>query len=849
MSTIPGPIVQFQAILDMAAIRASIQKEFGQIQVTAKQAGTRIAKDTMEPLQREAKKAGDQIANSLTVQVSKLRAAFAQGLTPLREIEAEQKKIVALADKEIQRLIQKQNLTKQELTDLRRVTLERERAANAISRGVGVGVTAGTESAIALIPTAQIRQAQQAVQLLERQIGVQLPSAVNKFIASTTIIGPALSAAFKLTVALVLIDMLLKLPGLFEKLGNAIFDFGGKLKAGEDDVKKFNEVLLKNAEHLKELREEYRLIGLSGVKLFSEKLVISGEKLAEQRVKIAGLEAQISSLNAIARETITVRPTGPGAATAGGGQAITQLTSAALKAQKDIAILTASLNQAHAGLSALEQAARNATKTLGVELAEQGVKKLREELALLSMNRQLVYDFFIKLPAEEAKKKLDAVREAWGKLAEKATVKPQAIPIAGGPSEEEHRRRQEGVTATNKLNEEWLRATGQTVALINLEYERDLENFRDVARLKQLTAEERAAGELKIEQIKNARIAQEREKELQKIRSAAESLFDAMLGGARSFGDALKRTLMAAVLTPIRKLFADTVARIFGGGLGGVFGGAGGKPVTPPFAGGTIPGVTGPGQRTGTVSVPAVQATVQAPQAQAQIGTLNAEIKLATLSAKVVIFQGGGGEGGGTSFISGFFNRATGGGAGGRQQEQLGGIQKALGLGIGVGGLFAARQQGGFGGAVLGAASGVSIAKSLSQITSIGAFAGPWGMAIAAIGGALFGLFGGGETREEKIAKAIKRQTVTLPEPMAFQFSNLATLGDTLASRGYSATPGGFVSSRPSVVVQYNISAVDARSFSDFAERNAGAIDRAAALRAGGRSPLVARLQTRFNPA
>lgn len=98
------------------------------------------------------------------------------------------------------------------------------------------------------------------------------------------------------------------------------------------------------------------------------------------------------------------------------------------------------------------------------------------------------------------------------------------------------------------------------------------------------------------------------------IRQSAEGLFDSMLQGAKSFGDALKRVMLAALLTPIKQAFSNAVATMLTGlktaqsnavspggtagglfgkiGLSTLFGGSGGFSL--PGAPGGTPGFAGP---------------------------------------------------------------------------------------------------------------------------------------------------------------------------------------------------------------------------------------------------------------
>lgn len=136
-SFISGPIISFSVDSEalVASAKSAIDQVTRQIQQQTAQNGKNIAQAISDPLQQQA---------------AKLRALYSTGNIGLKDLQVEQKKFVAQLDVEITRLVRKNDLTKQELTTLKQVTLERERQANALQRGIGVGVTSGTQSALSL---------------------------------------------------------------------------------------------------------------------------------------------------------------------------------------------------------------------------------------------------------------------------------------------------------------------------------------------------------------------------------------------------------------------------------------------------------------------------------------------------------------------------------------------------------------------------------------------------------------------------------------------------------------------------------------------------------------------------
>src|SRR6266850_2513948 len=114
------------------------------------------------------------------------------------------------------------------------------------------------------------QKAHDAAALFGRTMGVELPRQLEKFLASSSAVGPALGAAFNVAVfagfAGVIVDLLGKIPALTDK----IFDFTGALKEGEEAQKKLNVQLIEGAQRLRELQDQYNLIGLTGSRQFAQ---------------------------------------------------------------------------------------------------------------------------------------------------------------------------------------------------------------------------------------------------------------------------------------------------------------------------------------------------------------------------------------------------------------------------------------------------------------------------------------------------------------------------------------------------------------------------------------------------
>jgi hypothetical protein len=133
-----GPVIAFT--FDESSLVESTQAALQKIQQSIQQSTKQNSQQIIS-----------QISNPPQEQAARLRALFSTGAIGLQQLQVEQKKLLGLQDQEINSLLKKEQLTKSELSTLKQITLERERQANAISRGTGVGVTSGTQSALGLV--------------------------------------------------------------------------------------------------------------------------------------------------------------------------------------------------------------------------------------------------------------------------------------------------------------------------------------------------------------------------------------------------------------------------------------------------------------------------------------------------------------------------------------------------------------------------------------------------------------------------------------------------------------------------------------------------------------------------
>lgn len=158
MGTIPGPIISFR--FSGAEIQGAVQPAFQQIR-------------------QQAQTVSNQIADDWKRMAAQIRASIATGVAGDKEIVAQRTQLLGILDRQITGYNRLNELSTKELSNLKAMTLERERQANAIKTGT-VGVTAGTNAALG-------QASQQAI----LGIGRVLDSLVNRYF------GGAAGAAFR----------------------------------------------------------------------------------------------------------------------------------------------------------------------------------------------------------------------------------------------------------------------------------------------------------------------------------------------------------------------------------------------------------------------------------------------------------------------------------------------------------------------------------------------------------------------------------------------------------------------------------------------------------------------------
>jgi hypothetical protein len=124
VGTIPGPIIQFR--ISQPELNGAVQPALQQIR-------------------QQSQTISNQIADDWKRMAAQIRASMAQGAMSTAQEADARRNLVAVLDRQITGYRQLNEFSQRELTNLKAMTLERERQANAIKTGT-VGLTAGTQA-------------------------------------------------------------------------------------------------------------------------------------------------------------------------------------------------------------------------------------------------------------------------------------------------------------------------------------------------------------------------------------------------------------------------------------------------------------------------------------------------------------------------------------------------------------------------------------------------------------------------------------------------------------------------------------------------------------------------------
>jgi hypothetical protein len=136
--------------------------------------------------------------------------------------------------------------------------------------------------------TQSTQNASMAAQLLSREIGVQMPEAVGRFLAKSQAIGPVLTGAFSAIAVVGLIQTLTQLPAIFEKITGAITGWNDVSKKAYADFISDNERAVKAAQDFKIKLLEVQNIGLTGSAKSSGDWSVLKAQIDQKAQEVAG---------------------------------------------------------------------------------------------------------------------------------------------------------------------------------------------------------------------------------------------------------------------------------------------------------------------------------------------------------------------------------------------------------------------------------------------------------------------------------------------------------------------------------------------------------------------------------
>jgi hypothetical protein len=221
-------------------------------------------------------------------------------------------------------------------------------------------------------------RARESAALLGEEFGVKIPRALRGVLATSAGIGPALTAAFSGLAIIGFIE-------IAERAGEAIASYVDKLEGWSEQAKKtmdaqiaLNKTIGDSNDKVDKLQAAYRLIGLQGLPLFSEKQKVANEDLDAAKKKVSDLTAELAKLQKQATETQNVTKVTPVGRGALANITTTQPTEDAKKALASIADIGNQLAAAQVNVRELGQAGTNAGKELSEAFSKEKADGIRE---------------------------------------------------------------------------------------------------------------------------------------------------------------------------------------------------------------------------------------------------------------------------------------------------------------------------------------------------------------------------------------------------------------------------------------------------------------------------------------
>jgi hypothetical protein len=418
----------------------------------------------------------------------------------------------------------------------------------------------------------EIYEGRVAAQLLGRELGVQLPRSVARFLAQSALIGPALSAAFEISI--------------FAAMGVALYEGAKKLynwtqgtKDAEEATKRHKEEQEKLNKSLEDygtfldrmakLRQEGATVGLTGAAKTASDIADLQKKVNTAQIEWEGLK---SSLN-----RVQVLPLDAAAAM----KAAFDSTSLLAKAAKEYEEKRDQIQKKEWSYLELKGQLENAILELKKQQTDEMDKQIEKEMEL---NRQMISRYRTRewQMAEDLQKLVGSAETAGAVLGQLPAAR--ALPPIIDPEQVAHLVDAIKLTADLKnqnqsLAEQILRRRGDIMGAAQIEIDVLEQQKKLYADNSDAIAAITEREKLIVTQA-NFEIAEDAKRQFDRTASAIEGFFQRVFLTAKSFADVWKQLWTQAVGYVVTQLSKMTAGLIMGGyrapmAAGGPAGGGG----------------------------------------------------------------------------------------------------------------------------------------------------------------------------------------------------------------------------------------------------------------------------------
>jgi len=238
----------------------------------------------------------------------------------------------------------------------------------------------------------QAQQSRDAMNLLAYTTGVNLPNSLDKVIAKTKLIGPAMASAFTVLTVVGLGAALLALTPKIAEAAQALGGMTEEMKKQAAAQVELNQKQVEHVENLRQMRREIDAIGVSGLPLLRKQFSDATNDAVAAQLKLDQVSQKLIDTRRKAQETFNQARIAQGLRPvmnlAGAGR-----SQAAISAEGEIPSLEREFAAAQQAVERANAELERARELLRVGIGEQGtsaVKKMRQAWADLADQVRLV---------------------------------------------------------------------------------------------------------------------------------------------------------------------------------------------------------------------------------------------------------------------------------------------------------------------------------------------------------------------------------------------------------------------------------------------------------------------------